>query len=141
MTSTSPPAALALEPAKSKQFPVNGIHIDYLRTLLLNNPEMETWTMADVCDKFVKPMTKTMSLIEHLLDDPSTSQFVSEKAGVFVSYVWSTLFDDLLDALRNYSGFVWIDLFILNQNKHETMTSDELQNVFGEAGKVQCVLL
>ena len=75
--------------------------------------------MADVCDKFVKPMTKTMSLIEQFQCDPNTSQFVSEKAGVFVSYVWSTLLDDLRDALRNYSGFVWIDLFILNQNKHE----------------------
>ena len=91
--------------------------------------------MADVCEKFVKPTTKTKSLVEHLQNDTNTSQFVSEKADVFVSYAWSTPFADLLDALRNYSGFVWIDLFILNQNSSTTLSTDDLQGVFGEALK------
>jgi len=112
-----------------------GVDLDHLRSLIIERPEFYSGDIGKLCVEFIKPKTKNKSYAEYLMLNNKTRRFVKPKADFFVSYAWLLTLGQVLDALEGLSGFAWIDVFTLNQNSSTTLSTDELQGVFGEALK------
>ena len=119
----------------ARSYPVWGVDLDHLRSLVKVHPEFASWDIGRLCVEFIKPTTKNMSYAEFLMLDETTKGFVKPKADFFVSYAWSLTFGQVLDALEGLAGFAWIDVFALNQNSSTTISTEDLQGVFGQALK------
>jgi len=128
--SRQPPLLQARKPAS---YPVWGVDLAHLRNLITKRPEFVSGDIGKLCNEFIKPMAKNRSYVEYLVLNSKTRPFVKPKADFFVSYAWSLTLGQVLDALEGLSGFAWIDVFTLNQNSSTTLSTDELQGVFGQA--------
>jgi hypothetical protein len=112
-----------------------GVHTRHLRELLNERPELRDRTMKQICDELVKPATMQSknSYAEFLLLQPTKTKHVTKVADMFVSYPWSTKFGLLVSSLAEFDGFVYVDVFIVNQHIHQVINTDVLQKTFGNA--------
>jgi hypothetical protein len=91
--------------------------------------------MQRICDELVKPTTMQSknSYAEFLLLQPAKKKHVKPIADMFVSYPWTTTFGLLVSSLAEFDGFVYVDVFIVNQHIHQVITTEVLQKTFGDA--------
>jgi tetratricopeptide (TPR) repeat protein len=104
-------------------FSTVGIKLSFIAELIKDFPEDELRkaTTTDVCDKFIKPVTREYqsSFCELMTSiDPSKIG----PATVFISHAWRYLFLEVLKALlekyqNDLDVVIWFDLFCNNQHK------------------------
>ena len=100
-------------------FPSLGIQLSHLLTEF-QLESFEGKTTAQVCEEFIKPLTKDQSYCDMLLKKGHTT--VVSKAQVFISHSHGYLFLDVLSALEWHflyfvrDVFFWMDLFSINQH-------------------------
>ncbi len=106
-------------------------------------------TTADVCDRFLKPLTiaTQSSYCEYL--QSNGSELVG-KANVFISHAWKYYFLDVVRSLEHHfkdeaeNVFIWFDLFSNNQHKAPNLPFEWWQGTFMNAirnfGRVVMVL-
>ena len=114
-------------------YPLTGLHIDHLRALVRDHPELAAMDIGTLVSTFILPTTKDKSYVEHLRLSTDTARLTSDKADAFVSYAWSMSLATVVDSLRGFSGFIWMDCFVLNQHFKHVITTEVLQGVFGDA--------
>ena len=133
--SQSAPANRAVLKASSESsaYPLTGLHIDHLRALVRDHPELAAMDIGSLVSTLILPTTKDKSYVEHLRLTSDTARFTSDKADAFVSYAWSMSLATVVDSLRGFSGFIWMDCFVLNQHFKHVITTEVLQGVFGDA--------
>jgi len=133
--SQSAPANRAILQASggSSAYPLTGLHVDHLRALVRDHPELTKKDIGTLVRKLILPTTKDKSYVEHLRLSADTARLTSDKADAFVSYAWSMSLATVVDSLRGFSGFIWMDCFVLNQHFKHVITPDVLQGVFGDA--------
>jgi tetratricopeptide (TPR) repeat protein len=107
-------------------FPQHGVQLSFLDQFLQEcggRAALEGLTTTEVCDQFIKPMTKS--------SQSSYCDFLREigheavgEATVFISHAWKYNFLDVVDSLTHHFGqtleagvVVWFDLFSNNQHK------------------------
>jgi hypothetical protein len=107
----------------SSDLPVSGVSIEHLHALLKRRPDMLAWDVDQFCVDFVKPLTFAgqCSYAEFLQRDPNQRQCASPQATFFVSYTRSTLLGDVLGALHGVSGFMWMDVLVINQHDRQAV--------------------
>jgi len=124
-------------------WPLCGVHMDHVRTLVKTHPELAEKDMHHFVAVFILPLTKDSSYVDHLNLDAANAAATNDKADVFVSYAWTTPLETLVDALRDVKGFVWIDALCLNQHARPAVTPRALQgplaNVLQAVGRVHLV--
>jgi tetratricopeptide (TPR) repeat protein len=113
-----------------------GISLDHLRTFKVEN----AWgkdadpSVYQVCEAIIKRSTSHSlnSYCEKLSSDPTTKHLVGD-ADFFVSYAWSYSWNSLMSALKDESGFVWIDVATVNQHFSQNINLEQWLHTFGDA--------
>ena len=130
------------------QFPKDGISLAVLDEFIEacgGKAVLEKLTTADVCEKFVKPLTffskcsfcellKTRDMENEKKKNNNNSNKKEplrvKEATVFISHAWQFLFMDVVDALKfHFEGkeegvYMWFDLF--SNDQHNTTEFDFL---------------
>jgi hypothetical protein len=108
----------ALPGSSTASYPVHGVSLAHLRALLDDAPHMKHWDVYQFCEEFVKPLTAEWrcSYADYLARSPATQAHTQPQADLFVSYAWATSLAQLVGALDEQAGFVWIDVLVLNQH-------------------------
>lgn len=112
-------------------FPKNGIKLSYLLNEFVKEcggrDALQGKTTTDICDEFVKPLTKDyeLSYCDMILKKAKQNKKldgVVKTATVFISHAWKYKFLDVLDALQDHfkdepDKIVWFDIVSNNQHK------------------------
>jgi len=123
-------------PASSVQtWPLCGVSIDYLRSVIKKKPKLAKKTVGYFVTNVIKPLTKDKSFAEHARLDPALQPLVKDQADFFLSYAWSYTLGQIVSALEGEDGFMWMDALVVNQHIHGSLTPEVLKEVFGVALK------
>eukprot|EP00937_MAST-01D_sp_MAST-1D-sp2_P004187 g4187.t1 len=110
---------------------ISGVSLKFMKLFADEHGIKEGMTAADVCAKFVKPMTQracvsVVALLQPDAHDGETAEWVGVPTH-FLSYAWSYSFRRLLDIVENYeegsppaggkTNYYFFDQFSLNQHK------------------------
>eukprot|EP01039_Chlorochromonas_danica_P006268 gene6268-6909_t len=132
-------------------FPKNGVRLSSFHEFVeacggMDN--LQGLTTADVCARFVMPMTRSLRCSYcDLLD--KTSHAAVGTATVFVSHAWQYLFLEVVETLQGYfmdnpDVVVWLDLFSHNQHKatqsHFPWWCESFKSAIGQFGHTVMVL-
>jgi tetratricopeptide (TPR) repeat protein len=125
-----------VDKGESSAFPLCGISVDFVNSLVEKGVIDERWTISQVVDKFVKLETADMksSYVEYMCKTPKLAKHVKSKADFFLSYAWSYQIGQVLSALKKRKGlFMWMDCFIVNQHESGVKDLDTWLKTFGSA--------
>jgi hypothetical protein len=118
------PSTLEPLPFDSHTFPRYGVRLSFLNQFLQEcggRAALNNLTTTEVCDKFIKPVTKSSqsSYCEYLrvLEHEAVGE-----ATVFISHAWQYKFLEVVDSLTHHflhqlEVVLWFDLFSNNQHK------------------------
>ncbi|KAJ3283350.1 Kinesin light chain 3 [Rhizoclosmatium sp. JEL0117] len=131
-------------------FSIKGLplsHLPILINLWGGSQAVQNLTTAQVCEKYLKPMTKASGLSLcaqlYLSPDPLLSSQVQD-AKNFISHAWQYKFLDVVEALFHFAiqsnlnpetTIIWFDLFSNSQHNTAEKTFDWWQTVFMNAIK------
>jgi hypothetical protein len=156
-SSTSKP-----EKKKSKEdeneIRLHGVSLKHLNTLIVTDEATENFTVYDVCERIIKPITKAKqcSYAELLLDDKKKKTMVIQKADIFISCkfrftiflitsdeltrriatdAWAFKWTDLLECLNLLKSdvHVWLDIVSVNQHESTKVDYEGWLKTFGDA--------
>lgn len=119
--------------------PTIGVKVSFLREFLTvchtQQCDFSSFTTKAVYERIIQPFTaSTGSSFCEILQRNGHSSLGQAK--VFVSHVWKYKFVDLVEALlKHFAGkldtIVWIDIFSMNQHKHDSTRPASMKDFIG----------
>ncbi len=144
---------------KNDEMPLLGIRVSFLRQFISKHgvENLRGLTTADVCQKFIKPQTQSLSLsytdmiqLEESQNQSKTSTSKSSvgQANVFLSHAWKYQFLEVAEAVfdhfegKEYDTIIWFDIFSNNQHKSTERKFQWWTETFTKAvGKIHHTLI
>ena len=117
-----------------------GVTLRFLLQLVEGGAVVGSWTIQQVVDRFVRPMTATSKCcLYDVVPEPSCPR----RPHYFVSHTWSRKMSDLLQLLKDHfnvaapgdaaAGVVlWLDIVAINQHPYEAkgcLLNDDVANL------------
>lgn len=126
-------------------FPKDGISIAGLNLFISKcggENALKGMTTKEVCDTHLKPMTSGKSFVDYIIESGDGDDSIIGMANTFIIHAWKYEFLLLYKAIKRHfigeenSTFLWIDLFVRNQNENISDTGINVEQMKDEIASI-----